>query len=106
MRRAEATETERFSILLPGVFFCTNASGRYEGFPMLFTEYIRRERRITTVYAERKTGIKRQTISYIERGRTVPTRDELIALANLYGVSADMLMKPIDAAVDVEAVAS
>lgn len=54
---------------------------------------LRKERGYSQEELAERLGVSRQAISKWERGETAPDTDNLIALANLYGVSMDELVQ-------------
>jgi transcriptional regulator with XRE-family HTH domain len=52
---------------------------------------LRAQRHIKQIEIADKTGIKRQTLSMIERGEQYPTIPQIVALADLFGVTIDYL---------------
>jgi transcriptional regulator with XRE-family HTH domain len=52
---------------------------------------LRAQRRIKQIDIAEKTGIKRQTLSMIERGEQYPTIPQIVALADFLGVTIDYL---------------
>lgn len=58
---------------------------------------------MTQQYVALTLGVKAPSVSNWESGKTLPTADNLIALANLYGVTIDYLLgRDVDSAIKKE----
>jgi len=57
---------------------------------------LRAQKHIKQVDISEITGIKRQTLSMIERGEQFPTIPQIAALADLFGVTTDYLIRGKD----------
>lgn len=53
---------------------------------------LRKERGLTQIALQMKTGIEQALLSKFENGERVPPTDTLIRLADFYGVSMDYIM--------------
>ena len=53
---------------------------------------LRKERGLTQIALQMKTGIEQALLSKFENGERVPPTDALIRLADFYGVSMDYIM--------------
>lgn len=54
---------------------------------------IREERHLTQAEVAKKLNVSFQTVSLWEKGETVPDPDKIVELAELYGVSCDLLLR-------------
>lgn len=57
---------------------------------------IRKQRHFTLVYVQTETGIDHSLLSKYERGERMPSVENLMLLAKLYGTSLDYLMDLTD----------
>ena len=57
---------------------------------------LRRERGLTQIGLQMKTGIDQALISKFESGERIPPTDALIILADFYGVSIDYILGRTD----------
>lgn len=57
---------------------------------------IRKKRRYTLVFVQTQTGIDHSLLSKYERGERMPSVENLLLLAKLYGTSLDYLMDGTD----------
>ncbi len=72
--------------------------------PLIRLHYERIKRRWTQAELGRRAGIRQSDLSAIERGRMVPSEDELLRLANaLHLGPPSVLMKPTVLADEAEA---
>ena len=53
---------------------------------------LRKERGLTQIAVQMKTGIEQALLSKFENGERVPPTDTLMCLADFYGVSMDYIM--------------
>lgn len=53
---------------------------------------LRKERGLTQIALQMKTGIEQALLSKFENGERVPPTDTLMCLADFYGVSMDYIM--------------
>lgn len=53
---------------------------------------LRKERNLTQIGLQMKTGIEQALLSKYETGERVPTTDALMILADFYGVSIDYIL--------------
>lgn len=53
---------------------------------------IRKKKRYTLVFVQTRTGIDHSLLSKYERGERMPSVENLLLLAKLYGTSLDYLM--------------
>lgn len=53
---------------------------------------LRKERGLTQIGLQMKTGIEQALLSKYETGERIPTTDALIILADFYGVSIDYIL--------------
>jgi transcriptional regulator with XRE-family HTH domain len=91
---------------LTGVFHVRAGHDPEGGGPVLRCHYERLKRGWNQQDAARASGIPQTTISAIERGRVVPTSDELDALARAFDITPSrVLLKPTVVVHDPEEVA-
>lgn len=57
---------------------------------------LRRERGLTQIALQMKTGIDQALISKFESGERIPPTDALLILADFYGVSIDYILMRTD----------
>ena len=53
---------------------------------------LRKERKLTQVALQMKTGIEQALLSKYETGHRIPTTENLLILADFYGVSIDYIL--------------
>lgn len=53
---------------------------------------LRKERKLTQIALQMKTGIEQAILSKYESGARVPTTENLLILANFYNVSIDYIL--------------
>ena len=53
---------------------------------------LRKERNLTQIALQMKTGIEQALLSKYETGERIPTTDALLILADFYGVSIDYIL--------------
>ena len=53
---------------------------------------LRKEKNLTQIGVQMKTGIEQALLSKYETGERIPTTDALIILADFYGVSIDYIL--------------
>lgn len=63
---------------------------------MLNLRKIRIEKRLSQIAVQLKTGIDQAQLSKIERGERLPSTENLLLLADLYGTSIDFLLDRTD----------
>lgn len=53
---------------------------------------LRKERKLTQISLQMKTGIEQSLLSKYETGERIPPTDSLLILADFYGVSIDYIL--------------
>lgn len=57
---------------------------------------LRKENKISQEALAEKLGVSRQSISLWENDQTIPSMENIVAIANIFGVSTDELLKDND----------